>query len=52
MGWYGLDSSGSGYGPVAGYFEHGIEFSVSIKCWEIVEQPRNWRLLKKGSAFT
>jgi hypothetical protein len=22
----------------------------SVKCWEILEQLRNWRLLKKGSA--
>jgi hypothetical protein len=25
MGWYGLDSSGSGQGPVAGSCEHGNE---------------------------
>jgi hypothetical protein len=22
----------------------------SIKCWEVLEQLHNWRLLKKGSA--
>jgi hypothetical protein len=27
----GLDSSGSGYGPVAGSFEHGNEPSGSLK---------------------
>jgi hypothetical protein len=35
MGWYGLDSSGSGWGSVAGYCEHGSEPSVSAKYWEI-----------------
>jgi hypothetical protein len=24
--------------------------SGSIKCWEVLEQLHNWRLLKKGSA--
>jgi hypothetical protein len=31
MGWYGLDSSGSGYGPVVGSCEHGNGPSGSIK---------------------
>jgi hypothetical protein len=35
---------------VDGPFEHGSEPSGSIKCWEILEWLRNWRLLKKGSA--
>jgi hypothetical protein len=35
---------------VEGSFENGNEPSGSIKCWEIVEWLRNWRLLKKGSA--
>jgi hypothetical protein len=33
-----------------GCCEHGNEPSGSIKCWEILEQLRNWRLLKKDSA--
>jgi hypothetical protein len=37
MGWYGLDLSGSGYGPMMGSYEHGNEPSVSIKFWEILE---------------
>jgi hypothetical protein len=37
MGCYGIDLSGSGYGPVVGSFEHGSEPSVSIKYWEIIE---------------
>jgi hypothetical protein len=37
MGRYGLDSIGSGLGPVAGFCEHGNEPSGSIKCWEILE---------------
>jgi hypothetical protein len=28
----------------------GNEPSGSIKCWEILEQLQNWRLLQKGSA--
>jgi hypothetical protein len=34
---YGLDSSGSGYRPVAGSCEHGNEPSGSIKFWEFLE---------------
>jgi hypothetical protein len=34
---YGLDRSGSSYGPVEGSCEHCNEFSGSIKCWEVVE---------------
>jgi hypothetical protein len=37
MGWYGLDRSGSGLGPVECSCEHGNETSGSIKCWEVLE---------------
>jgi hypothetical protein len=37
MGWYGLDSSGSGQGLVEGPCEHGNEPSGSMKCWDILE---------------
>jgi hypothetical protein len=37
MGWYGLDSFGSGQGPVEGSTEHVNEPSGSIICWEILE---------------
>jgi hypothetical protein len=37
MGWYGLDSSDSGMGPVNGSFANGNELSGSIKCWDILE---------------
>jgi hypothetical protein len=33
MGWYGINSSGSGQGPVEGSCEHGGESSGSMKCW-------------------
>jgi hypothetical protein len=49
MGWYVLDWSGSGYGPVEGSREHGDKPSGSIKRWEVFEWLHNWRLLKKGS---
>jgi hypothetical protein len=29
--------------------EHGNEPSGSIKCWKVLEQLHNWRLLKNGS---
>jgi hypothetical protein len=29
-----------------GFCEHGIEPSISIKCWEDLEWLHNWRLLK------
>jgi hypothetical protein len=38
MGWYGLDSSGSGWVPVEGSCEHGNERSNLIKCRKIPEQ--------------
>jgi hypothetical protein len=31
IGWYGLDRTGSGYGPVEGSCEHGDESSGSLK---------------------
>jgi hypothetical protein len=37
IGWYGLDRSGLGYGPVEGSCEHGDEPSGSLKCWEVPE---------------
>jgi hypothetical protein len=49
MGWYGLDRSGSGQGPVEGSREHGNEPSGSI-CWEVREWLHYWQLLKNGSA--
>jgi hypothetical protein len=49
MGWRGLDGYGSGYGSVEGSCEHGIEPSVSIKCWEVLELLHNWLFLQKGS---
>jgi hypothetical protein len=50
VGWYELDRSGSGYGPLEGSCEHGNEPSGSIKCWEVLEKLHNLWLLKKGSA--
>jgi hypothetical protein len=38
IGWEGLDSSGSGQGPVAGCCEHGNEPSGSIKGGEFLDQ--------------
>jgi hypothetical protein len=37
MGWYGLDRSSSGQGPVEGSCKHGNEPLDSIKYWEILE---------------
>jgi hypothetical protein len=33
---------------VEGSCEHGNEPSGSIKCWEVLEWLRDWRLLKKS----
>jgi hypothetical protein len=49
MVWYGLDSFGSGEGPVADSCEHGNEPSSSIKYLEVPEYLRNWWLFKKDS---
>jgi hypothetical protein len=35
---------------VEGSCEHGNEPSGSTKCWKILEQLRDWPLLKKDSA--
>jgi hypothetical protein len=50
IGWCGLVRSGSGYRPVEGSREHGVKPSGFIQYWEVLEQLRNWRLLKKRSA--
>jgi hypothetical protein len=50
MGWYGLDRSGPGYGPVNGSCEHANKPSGFMKCWEVLEWLQNCQLLKKGSA--
>jgi hypothetical protein len=44
MGWYGLDLSGSGQGPVESSCEHGDERSGCMTCWEILECLSDWRL--------
>jgi hypothetical protein len=51
MGWYILDSFGTGKGPVVGSFKHINESVGSIKCWEILELISDWQLLKKDSAI-
>jgi hypothetical protein len=45
MGWYGLDSTGSGKEPAAVSHEHGNETSGSIKCYKILECLSDWCLL-------
>jgi hypothetical protein len=37
MGWYGLDGTGAGLGPVEGSCEHDNEPLGSIKYWEVFE---------------
>jgi hypothetical protein len=37
MGCYGLNWTGSGYGPVEVSYECGDEHLSSIKCWEVIE---------------
>jgi hypothetical protein len=37
LGNCGLDAFGSGYGPVAGPYEYGDEYSGSIKCGEFFD---------------
>jgi hypothetical protein len=41
MEWCGLDSSGSGCGEMAGYFEKNNEPLRFIKCGEFSDQQRN-----------
>jgi hypothetical protein len=53
IGWDGMDwiNLAQDRDPVKGSCEHGHELSGSIKCWEVLELLKNWRLLKKGSAL-
>jgi hypothetical protein len=51
VGWEcGLNSSGSGQGPIVSSCKHGNEPSGSIKCWEFLERLSNCSLLEKDSA--
>jgi hypothetical protein len=52
MRWYGLDSSGSGWGTVDGSCEHGSEPSGSIKCWEILEWLSDCWFLKDSAPWS
>jgi hypothetical protein len=47
MGSYGLDSSGSAWGPVEGFCEQGNEPSHFIKCWEVLEQMSIWQFPRR-----
>jgi hypothetical protein len=49
MGRCGLDSSGSGWVPVTGSFEHDDELLGSIKGGEFLDQLSNYQLLEKES---
>jgi hypothetical protein len=49
VGWCGLDSSGSGHGPMVGSCEHGNELPSSIKGGEFLDQLSDNKLLKKDS---
>jgi hypothetical protein len=44
MGCYVLDSSGSGTGPVEGWYHHVNEPSGSTRFWEVLEKLYNTRL--------
>jgi len=50
VGRYGLDSSGLGYGLLAGCCEHGNEPSGCIICWEFLDDVTDYKLLKNDSA--
>jgi len=50
VGRCGLDPSGSGYGPVADFCEHGSEPSGSIKGGEFHGYLSDYQLVKKDSA--
>jgi hypothetical protein len=52
MGRYGLDSSGSGQGQVAGSCEHGNEPSCSIKGGEFIDLLSDCQLLKDSAPWS
>jgi hypothetical protein len=45
-----VDSSGPGWGPMAGSREHGVEISGSVKYWGFLGWLSNYSHLKKDSA--
>jgi hypothetical protein len=47
---FGLDSTGSGYGPAAGSCRGGNERSGSIRTREFVDQLSDYQVIKKDSA--
>jgi hypothetical protein len=51
VGCYGLDSTGSEQRTLESSCEHGNEPSSCMKCWKIIEQLSDWRLLNKDSAL-
>jgi hypothetical protein len=48
IGYCGMDWIDLAQGPVESSCEHGNEPSGCIKCWEVLEELPNWRLLKNG----
>ena len=46
-----MDSSGSGLRPVTGPCKHRNDPSDCLKVWEVTEQLRNYKLLKKDSVL-
>jgi len=50
VGRFELDTNDTGYGPVAGFCEHGNEPSGSIKSGKFLDQLSDCQLLKKHSA--
>jgi hypothetical protein len=45
-----MDLTGSGYGPIAGFCEHGNEPSGYIKGWELLDQLSDCEVLKEEPA--
>jgi hypothetical protein len=45
-----MDSAGSGYGPVVGYFKHGNEPSCSIKKVGFFKKLSKYKVFNKYSA--
>jgi hypothetical protein len=46
IGWGGMDWIDEAQDRDQWRAQHGSELSGSIKCWKILEQQSNWRLLK------
>jgi hypothetical protein len=48
---YGLNSSGSVYGQMAGSYKHSNDTAVVINLWELLKLSTDWWILMSGVGY-